>query len=170
MIKNLGSKKPEIHPTAFVSEFAYIIGDVYIGENSSIWPGTVIRADAGRINIGKNTNIQDNSVVHGDADVVIEDNVTIGHRVMCHAAFIGQFSLIGNGSILNDGVSIGKNSIVASGSMVLENMDIPELSVVRGMPARVKGEVTSKHINMQVEISDIYVKKGKLYKGQGDLE
>jgi len=170
MIRNLGSKKPEVHPTAFVSEFAYVIGDVYIGENSSIWPGTIIRADQGKISIGKNTNIQDNSVLHGDADVVIGDNVTIGHRVMCHAGFVGQFSLIGNGAILNDGVKVGKNSIVGSGSMVIENMIIPENSIVMGMPARIKGKVTDKHITMQHEISDIYMNKAKKYKMQGNLE
>ncbi len=170
MIRNLGSKKPEIHPTAFVSEFAYIIGDVYIGENSSIWPGTVIRADQGKITIGKNTNIQDNSVVHGDADVVIEDNVTIGHRVMCHAAFVGKLSLIGNGSILNDGVYVGNNSIVGSGSMVVENMNIPEYSIVMGMPAKIRGKVKDRHINMQSEISSIYKLKAEKYKSQGNLE
>ena len=170
MIKKLGDKQPKIHPTAFVSEFAYIIGDVHVGENSSIWPGTIIRADQGSIRIGKNTNIQDNSVVHGDHDVVIEDNVTIGHRVMCHAGFIGRFSLIGNGAILNDGVSVGHNSIVASGSMVLEYMDIPERSVVRGMPARIRGQINDKHIDMQKNISNVYVKKGNMYKAQGDLE
>lgn len=170
MIRNLGSKKPEIHPTAFVSEFAYVIGDVYIGENSSIWPGTVIRADQGKITIGKNTNIQDNSVVHGDADVLIEDNVTIGHRVMCHAAFVGELSLIGNGAILNDGVNVGNNSIVGSGSMVVENMQIPEFSIVMGMPARIRGKVKDKHIKMQSEISSIYRTKAEKYKSQGNLE
>ena len=170
MIRKLGSKKPEIHPTAFVSEFAYVIGDVYIGENSSIWPGTIIRADQGKITIGSNTNIQDNSVVHGDADLIIEDNVTIGHRVMCHAAFVGAFSLIGNGAILNDGVRVGNNSIIASGPMVLENMEIPQRSVVRGMPARIRGEVNDKHISMQMHISKVYVDKSNKYKSQGDLE
>ena len=66
---------PKIHPTAFISEFAYVIGDVEIGEGSSVWPGSVVRADMGSIKIGKNTCVQDNSVVHGDDDVVIGDDV-----------------------------------------------------------------------------------------------
>ena len=111
LIRNLGDKKPLVHPSAFISEAAYVVGDVEIGEGSSIWPGTVIRGDSGKVTIGKYTNIQDNSVVHGDDDVEIGDYVTIGHRVMCHAKYIGNLSLIGNGSIINDGVIIGKNSI-----------------------------------------------------------
>ena len=122
LIKNLGDKIPIVHPTAFVSEAAYIVGDVEIGEGSSIWPGAVIRGDSGKVTIGKYTNIQDNSVVHGDADVEIRDYVTVGHRVMCHAKYIGNRSLIGNGSIINDGVTVGKNSIVGSGAMMLENI------------------------------------------------
>ena len=112
MIRNLGDKKPLIDPTAFISEAAYIVGDVVIGKHSSIWPGTVIRADNGKIVIGDSTNIQDNSVVHGDADVFIGDGVTIGHRVMCHAAEVGDGSLIGNGAVVNDGAKIGSRSII----------------------------------------------------------
>ena len=81
MIRSFKGKTPKIHPTAFVSEAAYVLGDVEIGENSSIWPGTVIRGDSGKIIIGKNTNIQDNSVVHSDADSWIGDNSTMGHSV-----------------------------------------------------------------------------------------
>mgnify|MGYP001440041427 CR=1 FL=1 len=81
MIRGLDGVNPRVHPGAFVSEFAYVIGDVEIGEGSSIWPGAVVRADAGKITIGKFTNIQDNSVIHGDADVVIaatnEDEVNL---------------------------------------------------------------------------------------------
>ena len=170
LIKTLEDKTPVIHPTAFVSEAAYVVGDVEIDEGSSIWPGTVIRGDSGKVKIGKYTNIQDNSVVHGDADVEIGDYVTVGHRVMCHAKFIGNESLIGNGSILNDGVSIGKNSIVGSGSMLLENTDIPEKSIVVGMPGRVRGEAQQRHFDLQEELTEIYIDKAKKYKNQGNLE
>lgn len=170
LIKNLGHKTPIVHPTAFVSEAAYIVGDVEIGEGSSIWPGAVIRGDSGKVTIGKYTNIQDNSVVHGDADVEIGDYVTVGHRVMCHAKYIGNRSLIGNGSIINDGVIVGKNSIVGSGAMMLENMDIPEGSIVVGMPGRVRGQVQQKHLELQEELTDIYINKAKEYKEQGNLE
>ena len=116
MIRALDGIMPKIHDSAFVSEFAYVIGDVEIGPGSSIWPGTVIRADMGAIKIGKFTCIQDNSVVHGDSDVLIGDNVVIGHRVLCHAAIIETRCLIGNGAVLNDGVKIGTGSLVGSSS------------------------------------------------------
>ena len=97
MIKGLDGKTPKIHKDAFVSEFAYLVGDIEIGAYSSIWPGVVIRADSGKITIGKNTCVQDNSVIHGDADVEICDSVVIGHRVMCHAAVVKNNVLLGNG-------------------------------------------------------------------------
>ena len=127
MIKVLGGKTPRIHPTVFVSEMAYIIGDVEIEENSSVWPGTVIRADAGFIRIGKNTCIQDNSTIHGDADVEIGDNVVIGHKVLCHARLVGNSSLLGSGCTVNDGVEIGDGSLIASGAVLMENVVIPQV-------------------------------------------
>jgi len=170
MIRSLGSQSPKIHPTAFVSEAAYVIGNVEIGEGSSIWPGTIIRGDTHKINIGKFTNIQDNSVLHGDAEVFIGDHVTIGHRVMCHAKNIGPRCLIGNGAILNDGVILGSDSVIGSGSMVLERMEFPEKSIVMGMPARIKGQVKDKHLEMISSIAKSYTKKAEKFKLQGDLE
>ena len=170
MIRSLGGKTPSIHPTAFISDAAYIVGDVEIGEGSSIWPGTVIRGDTGKITIGKFTNIQDNSVLHGDDDVIIGDNVTIGHRVMCHGRNIGNRVLIGNGAILNDGVLVGEESVIGSGSMILENMDIPEKSIVVGMPGRIRGSVKDKHVNMIDRIAAGYASKAQKYKAEGNLE
>ena len=170
MIRNLGDKKPQIHPTAFISEAAYIVGDVVIGKHSSVWPGTVIRADNGKIVIGDGTNIQDNSVLHGDADVRIGDGVTIGHRVMCHAAEVGNGSLIGNGAVVNDGVKIGRKSIIGSGAMIIENMEIPNESIVLGVPGRIRGSVKERHLKMQILIADGYQKRGAIYKSQGQLE
>ena len=170
MIRSLGGKTPSIHPTAFISEAAYIVGDVEIGEGSSIWPGTVIRGDTGKITIGDGTNIQDNSVLHGDADVRIGNGVTIGHRVMCHGRNIGNRVLIGYGAILNDGVLVGEESVIGSGSMILENMDIPEKSIVVGMPGRVRGTVKEKHVDMIDRIAAGYAIKAKKYKSEGNLE
>ena len=120
MIRTLDGKSPKIDPTAFVSEFAYVVGNVELGPNSSIWPGAVIRADSGKIQIGAGSNVQDNSVLHADADAEIGDNVTIGHGVVCHARMIGNGSLIGNGATLNDGVILGENCLVAAGSTVVD--------------------------------------------------
>jgi carbonic anhydrase/acetyltransferase-like protein (isoleucine patch superfamily) len=170
LIRTLDGMTPIIHSLAFVSEAAYIVGDVEIGEGSSIWPGTVIRGDSGKVKIGRFTNIQDNSVIHGDADVSIGDNVTVGHRVMCHASRIGNGSLIGNGCIINDGVIVGENSIIGSGAMVVENMDIPARSIVMGLPGRIKGEVGEKHLDLQSKLAEGYRKKAERYKNEGNLE
>ena len=125
MLRSLDGIAPRIHPTAFVSEAAYVIGDVEIGEGASVWPGTVIRGDMGRITIGKYTCVQDNSVVHCDTDAVIGDYVVIGHRVVCHAKNVGTRSLLGNGAVVNDGVWIGDECVVASGAVVLDDMQVP---------------------------------------------
>ncbi len=170
MIRSLDGLTPKIHPTAFVSEFAYVIGDVEIGEGSSVWPGTVIRADAGKITIGKNSCVQDNSVLHGDADVVIGDNVTIGHRVMCHAKTVSNNVLIGNGATLNDGVEIGEDSIIAAGCMVVDDMQIAARSMVMGIPARIRGEVEERHLELIRRTAAGYARKAQRYKSQGDLE
>ena len=167
MIRALDGIMPKIHDSAFVSEFAYVIGDVEIGPGSSIWPGTVIRADMGTIKIGKFTCIQDNSVVHGDSDVLIGDNVVIGHRVLCHAAIIEPRCLIGNGSVLNDGVKIGTGSLVGSSSMLLENTEIPSGSLVVGSPGRVRGEIQIKHLDLIDSTVKDYVSKGKRYLANG---
>ena len=139
MIRSLDGIAPRIHPTAFVSEAAYVIGDVVIGEGSSVWPGSVVRGDMGRITIGKYTCVQDNSVVHCDTDATIGDYVVIGHRVVCHARSVGSRSLLGNGSVVNDGVSIGDECVIASGAVVLDDMQVPERSIVVGVPGRSQG-------------------------------
>lgn len=170
MIRSLDGIKPDIHPTVFVSEFAYVVGDVTIGEGSSVWPGVVIRADMGKIVIGKYTNIQDNSVVHGDADVEIGDHVVIGHRVLCHAKEVSDRVLIGNGATINDGVTIGEDSVLASGTMVLDNMKISARSIVMGVPGRVRGQVEQRHIDLTKYYCGVYIEKAKRYKANATLD
>ena len=93
MLRSLGGNSPKVHPTAFISEAAYVIGDVEIGAQSSVWPGAVIRADSGKITIGQRSNVQDNSVLHSDHDASIGNDVTIGHGVVCHARKIGDHTV-----------------------------------------------------------------------------
>ena len=118
MIRSYRGMTPKIHPTAWVSEFAYVVGDVEIGAYSSVWPGTVIRADTIKITLGEYVNIQDNCVLHADSDALYEDYVTLGHGVISHAKHIKTHCLIGNGATLNDGVILGENSVIASGAVV----------------------------------------------------
>ncbi len=169
MIRSLDGITPRVHPTAFVSEAAYVIGDVVIGEGSSVWPGSVIRGDMGRITIGKYTCVQDNSVVHCDTDAEIGDYVVIGHRVVCHAKEVGDRTLLGNGAVVNDGVRIGKESVIASGAVVLDDMQVPERSILTGVPARVRGSVQDRHLELGEYFSGVYVLKTQRYLREGGL-
>ena len=160
----MGDATPKIHPTAFISEFAYVIGRCRNRRRgSSVWPGAVVRADMGKIVIGKHTNIQDNSAVHGDADVEIGDYVTIGHKVLCHAKTVGNRAVIGNGATLNDGVEIGEYSLIASGTMLVDDVKIPPRSLVVGSPGKVLREVgeASSHQDEMV-LRRVHGKDGKV--------
>ena len=167
MIRSHKGHTPKIHPTAFISEAAYVVGDVEIGENSSVWPGAVIRSDNGKTTIGKGTNIQDNSLIHGDQDTHIGDGVTLGHGVVCHAKLIGDNCLLGNGCTVNDGAEIGEFSIIASGSVVLEDVKIPAGSLVVGIPGKVRGPTAERHLQMIKGTAQSYMKRGQEYKAEG---
>lgn len=169
-LKSLGGKSPTIDPEAFVSEAAYVIGDVIVGPRSSIWPGTVIRADSGRITIGASSNIQDNSVLHADADAVIGDGVTIGHGVVCHARDIGNGSLIGNGAVLNDGVQLGEECLVAAGTTITENKSFPARSLIRGTPGKALGTIKERHAELQRRAAESYVRRIGRYRAEGTFE
>ncbi len=146
MIKPFQNNHPKIHETAFIADNAVIIGDVEIGEHSSVWFGSIIRGDVNYIRIGSRTNIQDLSVIHVSSKThptVLEDEVTVGHHVALHGCYIETGSLIGIGSIVLDGVRIGKNSLVAAGSLITPNTEIPAESLVMGSPAIVKRKLTS---------------------------
>ena len=168
MIRTLDGITPRVHPTAYVSEAAYVIGDVVIGEGASVWPGTVIRGDMGRIEIGKYTCVQDNSVVHCDTNAVIGDNVVIGHRVVCHAKEVGDRTLLGNGAVVNDGVTIGAECVIASGAVVLDDMEIPSRSIAVGVPARVRGEVQDRHLKLGEYFNGVYILKAQRYLRNSD--
>jgi carbonic anhydrase/acetyltransferase-like protein (isoleucine patch superfamily) len=170
MLRPLNGKHPQVHPSAFVSEAAYVVGDVAIGPNSSVWPNATIRADNGYIRIGSNTNIQDNCVLHADADADYGDDITMGHSVVSHAKRIASHVLIGNSAILNDGVEIGEWSVIAAGAVVLENTKIPPGSIVMGVPAQVKGQTQERHRELIRYTVGEYLKKVPIYKASGKLE
>ena len=168
MIRSFQGKTPKIHPTAWVSEAAYVIGDVEIGEYSSVWPGTVIRGDTIKITLGRYVDIQDNCVSHADDDAFYGDYVTLGHGVVCHARSISANCLIGNGATLNDGVVLGEYSIVASGAVVLENKAFPAKSFVLGVPAAAREQPTDdRHHQMIRRTAESYARKAQLFKAEG---
>jgi carbonic anhydrase/acetyltransferase-like protein (isoleucine patch superfamily) len=167
VIRSFGDKTPRIHPTAFVSEAAYIVGDVEIGEGSSIWPGTVIRANRYKIKIGKFVNIQDNCVIHSDEDCTYGDYVTIGHNVMCHATTVEDHCLIGNGATVNGYSTIRHHSLIASGAVVLERVEIPPNSLVVGAPAEVRRTVMDRHLELMEKYSSDYQRYSREFKEAG---
>ena len=157
MLIKVNNKFPTISDNTYIAPSSSVIGDVLLRSFSSIWFGAVVRADNGSIKIGERTNIQDNSVIHSDDNSSIGNNVTIGHGVTCHAKTIMDNCLLGNGSTLNEGVIIGEFSLIASGSMVLENMKIPPKSLVMGNPARIRGEINERHLELIKLSSSTYV-------------
>jgi carbonic anhydrase/acetyltransferase-like protein (isoleucine patch superfamily) len=131
--------KPKIHNSSFVAKTAVIIGNVKIGKNCGIFPCAVIRGDQNSIEIGDGSNIQDCCVIHCDIEhkVRIGKNVTIGHCAMIHGATIEDDSLIGIHSTILNGAKIGKGSIIGANTLVIEYMDVPENSLVIGVPGKV---------------------------------
>ncbi len=143
MIRAFRGKSPKVADTAWVSEFAYVVGDVEIGEHSSVWPGAVVRGDGEeKIVIGDYVNIQEGSVVHGDG-LVIEDNVSIGHCVVVHCKRIGEGSLLGNNCTVLFRVRLGRECLIAANSVVLSRTEIPDRSFVTGVPGVIKREVSA---------------------------
>ncbi|MGI8812554.1 MAG: gamma carbonic anhydrase family protein [Pyrinomonadaceae bacterium] len=149
MIQPFKDKVPKIHSLAFVAPDAIVIGDVEIGEDASIWYGSMLRGDVNYIRVGARTNIQDGTVIHvssNDYPTVLEEEITIGHRVTLHGCYVESGCLIGIGAILLDGVRIGKNSLIAAGSLVTPGVVIPPNSMVMGAPARVKRPLTDEEL------------------------
>lgn len=149
MIRPFRGKHPQIHPTAFVEESAQIIGDVWIGEESSVWFNAVVRGDVFHIRIGCRANIQDGTVIHvtnGTHATILEDEVTVGHNATLHGCYIERGCLIGMGSIVMDGAHIGAQSLVAAGALVSPGTQVPPRSLVIGAPARVKRPLTEREV------------------------
>ena len=140
-----GQKSPHIHPSVFLAEGTRIVGDVTIGEDSSVWFNAVVRGDVHWVRIGQGVNIQDNAVLHVTHDTAplqVDDHVTIGHSAVVHGCTVHAGSLIGMRAVLLDGAVVGARSLVAAGSVVRERMMIPEGVLVAGNPATVKRDLS----------------------------
>jgi carbonic anhydrase/acetyltransferase-like protein (isoleucine patch superfamily) len=161
MLITYKNKSPKVDKNVFTAENATIIGDCVIGEGSSVWFGAVIRGDSNSIKIGCRTNIQDLCVVHVDSTnkVEIGDNVTIGHRAIIHGCKIGSNCIIGMGAIIMNGAQIGDGCIVGAGSLVTEGQIIPPKSLVLGVPAKQKRELTDNEL-IEIKKSAEHYSKG----------
>jgi carbonic anhydrase/acetyltransferase-like protein (isoleucine patch superfamily) len=141
MIRSFRGHTPQVSASAYVDPQAVVIGDVVIGEDASIWPCAVLRADYNAIRIGARSSLQDGTVCHiegGTYALTVGSNVTIGHRVIVHGCTIESDCLIGMGSILMNGCKIGSGSIIAAGTLITERVEIPPGSVVMGAPGKVR--------------------------------
>lgn len=132
----------------WVADSAQVMGDVYLGHQSSVWFGAVIRGDNDHIHIGDYSNVQENTVIHTDAGIQVHigDYVTIGHLAMLHGCTVGDNSLIGIGAVILNGAKIGKNCLIGAKSLVTEGKVIPDNSLVMGSPAKVVKTLSDEQI------------------------
>ena len=167
MIKKFRGKSPVIPDSCYISESVDLIGDVTLGENVSLWFGTVVRGDMHFITIGNRSNIQDNSVVHVTTDISptrIGSEVTVGHNAIIHGATIEDRCLIGMGAIIMDDAVVGEGSIVGAGAVVPPNMMIPPRSLVVGLPAKIVRQTSDEELEMIIERAQHYIDFSQKYK------
>jgi carbonic anhydrase/acetyltransferase-like protein (isoleucine patch superfamily) len=167
MIRAYRGIVPKIAASAYIDRSAQIIGDVTIGERSSVWPGAVARGDVNSIRVGDETSIQDNSVLHCDAGpfpLVIGSRVTVGHQAMLHGCTVEDDCVIGIGSIVLNGARVGKGSVIAAGALVPEGMAVPPGSMVMGVPGKVRREITEDEGKRFRENAQHYVDACRIYR------
>ena len=147
-VYELDGAQPRVADSAWVADSAQVMGNVVLGEDSSVWFGTVIRGDTETITVGRGSNIQDASVLHADIGkpLTIGDNVTVGHQVMLHGCTIGDESLIGIGAIVLNGAKIGRHCLVGAGALVTEGKEFPDGSMIIGSPAKAVRQLTPEQI------------------------
>ena len=167
MIRTLNGVTPKVAETAWVSEFAYVVGNVEIGEYASIWPGVTVRGDGDdAIVIGDYVNIQEGSVIHGNG-LTIEEGVSVGHSVVVHCDRVGRGSLLGNNCTILNNVTLGENCLIAANSAVLNGTQVPDNSFVTGAPASVKRQVTERQASAMRHTCEELVKRAKWFKDSG---
>ena len=156
---------PRLHPTAFLADGAWLIGDVAVGKDSSIWFNAVLRGDINSIRVGERSNIQDGCVLHvtSELGVVIGDNVTVGHQAVVHGCTIRDGALIGMGAVVLDRASIGARSLVAAGALVREGFVVPDGTLVAGVPARVVRPLTKEELEGLLASAERYVGYARSY-------
>jgi carbonic anhydrase/acetyltransferase-like protein (isoleucine patch superfamily) len=167
MIRPYRGVYPKIAASCYIDPSAQLIGDIEIGERSSVWCNVTIRGDVNYIRIGEESNVQDNSVIHVEHDVyptILHNRVTIGHSVTLHGCVIEDDCLIGIGAIILNGARIGQGSVIAAGALVPERMQVPPGSMVMGVPAKIKREITPEERERFRENAQNYVRYRQTYR------
>ncbi len=160
MLRPYRGQLPRVHPTAFIDSSAQVIGDVEIGEDSSIWMNAVVRGDVHWIRIGARSNVQDGTIVHvmiGTHPTTIGDDVTIGHGAIVHGCTLQDRILVGMGAIILNGGVVGSDSIVAAGTLLTEGTQVPPRSLVMGSPGKVRRELSDEDVASIRTYADRYV-------------
>lgn len=166
MIKSFKGQKPQIDQSSYIADNATLIGDITIGPKSSIWFNSVIRGDVAPTIIGEGVNIQDLCCLHQSPNqpLIIEDFVTVGHKVTLHSSIIRKHALIGMDSTILDGAEIGEYAFIGAGSLVPPGKKIPPHTLAFGRPAKVIRELTEDDYNELKRINASYIKKAEIYK------
>lgn len=157
---------PKIDPSAWIAPSADLIGNIEIGEDSSVWFGCVIRSDINEVKIGKNTNIQDLSCIHTDTNskTIIGNNVTVGHKVMLHGCIIEDNCLIGMSATILDNAVIGEGSIVGANSLVTAGKVFPPRSMIMGSPAKVIKQLSQEDVDKLIAHAGRYIEYKNEYR------
>jgi gamma-carbonic anhydrase len=172
MLRSFRGVWPRVAPSAYVDPGAAVIGDVIIGERSSVWPSASVRGDISVIEIGEETSIQDGTVVHTDAQypAIIGNRVTVGHMAVLHGCTVEDEVLIGIGAIVLNGARIGKGAVVAAGALIPEGAEIPAGMLAMGVPAKPKRPVTEEEQKRFRQNVNNYVNRAKEYLEERHLE
>jgi carbonic anhydrase/acetyltransferase-like protein (isoleucine patch superfamily) len=167
MIRPFKGILPKIAPNAYIDPSAQVIGDVVIGERSSVWPNATVRGDVNAIRIGSETSIQDNCVLHVERnkyELHLGDRVVVGHSATLHGCIIEDDALIGIGAIVLNGARIGRGSVIAAGALVAEGTEVPAYSLVMGAPGKVRREVTMEERQRFRVSAQNYVELCQIYR------
>ena len=163
-------KAPRLAASVFLAEGSVVTGDVEIGEDSSIWFGTVVRGDVNQVRIGARTNLQDLTVVHvtaGRHPTVVGDDVSVGHRAVLHGCTVRDRCLVGIGAIVLDGAVVGPDAMIAAGALVPPGMVVPPGKLVLGAPARVRRDLTPEELAALRARAERYVGYAAIYRRWG---
>ena len=165
-VYELDGVAPRVAAGAWIADSAQVMGHVELGEDVSIWFGSVLRGDTEVIRIGRGSNIQDGSVLHADIGRPLEigENVTVGHKVMLHGCSIGDGSLIGIGAIVLNGAKIGRGCIVGAGALVTEGKEFPDGSMIIGSPAKAVRELTPEQQQGLVWSAQHYIENARRFR------
>ncbi|MDT0669369.1 gamma carbonic anhydrase family protein [Mammaliicoccus sciuri] len=165
MIKSFKGQKPQIDQSCYIAENATLTGDITIGPKSSVWFNSVIRGDVAPTIIGEGVNIQDLCCLHQSPNqpLIIEDFVTVGHKVTLHSSIIRKHALIGMDSTILDGAEIGEYAFIGAGSLVPPGKKIPPHTLAFGRPAKVIRELTEDDYNELKRINASYIEKAEIY-------